>query len=304
MDASVIIVSWNAKKFLLDCLETVYSDLNGLDHEVIVVDNASGDGSAGAVKEFYPKALVIENSSNEGFARANNTGIKKSSGEFILLINSDVKVIPGCIPALLKFLSEHGSAGVVGPMVLNGDLTLQKTSRRFPNLAITLLSALGIERTFLPHNETREAQALSGCFLAVRREALIDVGLLDERFFFYAEDKDWCKRFSDAGWKAFYHPEAKAIHYGGASSAKAPVKFYIEMHRANLQYWEKHHGSLSKAAYLFIMIIHQALRILRGAALYMLRPSSREEAAYKIKRSSACLRWMLCRTIGLNIELA
>lgn len=304
MDASVIIVSWNAKAYLTECLDSIIKELEGNACEIITVDNASTDGSPDEVRARFPQVDLVVNETNQGFARANNTGIRRSSGRYIFLINSDVKVLYGCMASIIRYLDANQDIGILGPKILNKDLSLQKSCRKSPTLLLSLLSALGVDSTHMPQGETREAQVLSGCFLAVRREAMESVGLLDERFFFYAEDTDWCKRFRDAGWKAVYFTGASAIHYGGSSSARAPFKFYVEMQRANLQYWEKHHGPFSKSAYMMIIVLHQLLRVARGAALYALKPSSRDEAAFKIKRSIVCLRWILLQATGLNTELA
>lgn len=301
---SIIIVSWNAKKFLLECLGSIGAqNIEGL--EIIVVDNASSDGSPQAVKELFPQVKVIPCPVNHGFAKANNIGIKESSGKYVCLINSDVLVLDGCLEKMLSYMEIHPQAGLAGPMVLNGDMTLQRSCRKFPTLTNTLLTALGFESVlkdliFFPHDREREVEVISGCFLLARRKAVDKVGLLDERFFFYSEDKDWCKRFYNAGWKAVFLPEARAIHFGGSSSANAPVRFYIEMQKANLQYWRKHHGMISQGVLRTFILIHQIIRILRGALLYALKPNGRTDTAHKIKRSVECLKWLF----GLKMKQA
>jgi hypothetical protein len=127
----------------------------------------------------------------------------------------------------------------------------------------------------------------------VRREALEQVGELDERFFMYAEDLDWCKRFVDAGWETAYLKEAEAVHYGGQSSANTPVRFYVEMQKANLAYYLKHRGRLVAGIYAAIVFAHQLLRVARGSVLVLLHPASRAENTFKVQRSVACLRWLL-----------
>ncbi|MDO8426270.1 MAG: glycosyltransferase family 2 protein [Deltaproteobacteria bacterium] len=295
MDISVVIVSWNAKRFLLECLQSLYSEH---EMEVIVVDNASIDGSPQAVKELFPQAILILNGANAGFAGANNAGIRHSAGRYLCLINSDVTVFRDTLDKMVKYMDEHPSIGILGPMVLNPDLTLQRSCRRFPALSSSFLLALGLGSVFkglgfFPHDGVRAVEAISGCFMMVRRKAVNEVGPMDERFFLYAEDKDWCRRFRDAGWTNVYYPLARALHYGGSSSKNAPVRFYIEMHRANLQYWRKHRGAISLAAFRAVMMLHQFVRVLRGALLYIIMPSQREEAAHKVTRSLACLKWLV-----------
>ncbi len=292
-EVSIIIVSWNAKEYLVGCLMSLYED--ELDRtEIIVVDNGSSDGSPEAVEELFPEVTVIRAGENLGFAKANNVGIMSSKGKYVCLINSDVVVLGGCLDALKRRMDSDESAGLVCPKVLNPDMTLQPTLRRFPSLKGALFSAIGLDNlNYLPHDAVTEAEAVSGCFMLVRRAAINQAGLLDERFFFYAEDKDWCRRLKDSGWKIIYLPEANAIHYGGSSSASAPVRFYIELHKADLKYWQKHHGEARTSVYLAIVMLHQALRLMSAAAIFALMPGRRVGEANKVKRSAACIRWLM-----------
>lgn len=294
MDVSIIIVSWNARGLLLKCLESIPRGLGRLEAEVIVVDNASSDGSAEAVRESFPGVRLLPQKDNLGFAKANNIGIRESAGRYVCLINSDVVVLPGCIERLHLFIEDMPGAAIVAPKVLNPDMTLQASCRRFPSLPGALFTTLGLDRlNYLPHDRTRRVDAVSGCFMLVRREAIDAVGPLDERFFFYAEDKDWCKRFHDAGWGVYYRPEAKAIHYGGQSSSLAPVAFYIEMQKANIKYWRKHRGALARTLYVMIVLLHQSIRLAASAARYALRPKHKKISAHKARRSAACLKWLI-----------
>ncbi|HEY4705913.1 MAG TPA: glycosyltransferase family 2 protein [Thermodesulfobacteriota bacterium] len=293
-DVSIIIVSWNARGLLLKCLESIPRGLGGLKAEVIVVENASSDGSAEAVKKMFPGVRLLPQKENLGFAKANNIGIRESAGRYVCLINSDVVVLPGCIERLFLLLEERPTAAIAAPKVLNPDMTLQASCRRFPSLPGAMLSTLGLDRlNYFPHDRTRRVEAVSGCFMLARREAIDAVGPLDERFFFYAEDKDWCKRFHDARWDVYYHPDAKAIHYGGSSSSLAPVAFYVEMQKANIKYWRKHRGAPARTLYVMIVLLHQSMRLAASGARYALRPKHREHSAHKARRSAACLKWLI-----------
>jgi hypothetical protein len=141
----------------------------------------------------------------------------------------------------------------------------------------------------LDHNSVQQVDVINGCFWVVRRQALSEVGLLDDNFFMYGEDMDWCKRFNAAGWKVVYFPLTEALHYGGASSSNAPVRFYVEMQKANLKYWDKHHGGLTKITYMAIISLHQLLRAIIFTAVYIFVPSKRNASFFKIKRSVAGL---------------
>lgn len=303
--SSIIIVSWNAKQYLMECLKSLQEEHDCL-REIIVVDNASSDGSPEAVKQAFPEVNLIENRANVGFARANNIGMRASTGKYILLINSDVIVLKDCIDRLIKYMDANPSVGMAGPRTLNPDGTLQVSCRHFPSLWNNLCQIFGFNRVFQrsrffsepfmqywAHDETRSVDAIRGCFWIVRREALDQVGLLDERFFFYGEDIDWCKRFHEAGWDVVFYPEAEAIHYGGASSRNAPIEFYMEMQKADLQYWTKHHGHFGRTSYLALIVFRETSRLLLASATYVVCPKQRECVGFKVRRSAACIVWAL-----------
>ena len=306
IDISIIIVSWNAKEFLDECLQSIYKKALSCKLQTIVVDNASTDGAPDLVIEKYPQVNLIRNSENLGFAKANNVGIKKSTGRYVCLINSDAIVLEDCLELMCNYMNEKPKIGVLGPKVLNPDGSLQPTCREFPTFWKNICRAVALDKFFpkskifggyymmnWSHGTVREVDYLSGCFMMVRRSAIDQVGLLDDSFFFYAEDKDWCKRFWRAGWKVVYFPQAKAIHYLYGSSDKNPIKLYIQQTKANLQYYSKHHNRMAKIVFVITVIIHEIIRILGSSALYLIKPSGREVATQKIKRSIACLGWIL-----------
>ena len=213
------------------------------------------------LKEF-PDVKLMRARENFGFARANNLGLKQATGRWLALINSDVIVHHGCLQALEAFLQTHSDVGLVGPKVLGGDGKLQRTCRRFPTLWNTFCRYMaldtllprwplfsGPEMRHRPQDTQAQVEVLSGCFWMARRSAVDEVGGLDERFFFYAEDVDWCKRFRQQGWKVVFMPTASATHFGGGSSARAPLRYSIELLRASLVYWRKHHGRLGQAVF-------------------------------------------------------
>jgi len=273
------------------------------DFEVIVVDNDSSDGSPEAVEQNFPHVKLIRSGSNLGFARANNIGITESSGDFICLVNSDVEVLPGCFNSLIGFMQSRPEVAGVGPKILNADLSIQTSCRKFPSLWNNLCRALALDRVFgkspffsgeqmfyFSHSETIQVQVLSGCFMMLRRSAIEEVGLLDDRFFIYAEDIDWCRRFSDAGKMLMFFPQAKAIHYGGGSSGNAPVRFSLEQIRARFQYWEKYHGEAGIMCFALIVALHHLVRIFGGLSLYLIRPGGRERRRDKIAANWKALK--------------
>jgi GT2 family glycosyltransferase len=303
---SIIIVSWNAKRYLAECLGSIDQRACRYPMEIIVVDNASSDGSAEMIGQEFAHVRLIRNSDNLGFAKASNIGIRASSGRFAALINSDVQVGRNCITQLVEFCDAHPDVAVAGPRIIGADGRLQRSCRGFPGVWNMLCRALALDALFprnawfggylLPHcshDQVAPVDILSGCFWLVRRQAIDAVGPLDEAFFMYGEDMDWCRRFWNAGWRIVYVPEASAVHYGGASSANAPIRFFIEKQRADLQYWRKHHSPLAVGCFLATACLHHALRAVAYAAALLLPSSETEGRRHKLRRSLSCLRWML-----------
>ncbi len=312
MDISIIIVSWNAAKHLKSCLESVREETRrspDLLAETIVIDNASSDGSADIVAAEFPEFRLVRNDRNLGFARANNIGILMSRGKYLYIINSDVVLRPDCLRNLYRYLEAYPEIGIMGPQIINEKGAVQRSCMGFPTAWNTFCRALALDVMFprstlfgghlmpyWPHDTTRKVEVINGCFWAVRRRALENVGLLDETFFMYGEDMDWCKRFRLAGWPAVFYPGARAVHYGGASSALAPVRFYIEKQKANLGYWRKHHGPQGEAAILGLMILHESVRYAAGLVAGLLPGSNK---SFNIERSRATLKWL----IGLGSQM-
>jgi GT2 family glycosyltransferase len=303
MTISVIIVSWNAKSFLLKCLDSIFAQRHPDRMEVIVVDNASTDGSPEAVETAFPTVTVIRNDANYGFARANNIGIAASSGDYLFLINSDVVVEVNCFATMLQYMNENPDVGMLGPRINGSDGNVQRSCMGYPTLWNTFTRALALDIAFpnsrllggqlltWGHDETRTVDVINGCFWLLPRAALDEVGLLDERFLIYGEDVDWCKRFNDCGWEIVFYPRAAAIHYGGASSANAPVRFYVEMQRATYQFWQKHHSRIAATTFLLINILHHAVRIAGEVVAYPVMRQRRTLAALNIERAYASIKW-------------
>jgi GT2 family glycosyltransferase len=301
---SVVIVVWNAQKYVMECLESLQQHCGKVCTEVIVVDNASTDGTPDLVAERFPEFTLIRNSENAGFAQANNIGIKQASGDFICLVNSDVKFTNDCISPMLDYL-RNTQVAMVGPKMLSADGEVRRSTMRFPTVWNNFSRALGLDLIFphsrlfggllmadFDHQRTTPVEVLNGWFLLLRRSAVDRVGLLDPQFFMYGEDVDWCYRFREAGEKIVFFADASAIHYGGASSSNAPLRFYLELYRATLQYWRKHRGWLPQQMYLLNLGLYHSGRVFGFACSYLFLPSRRESTLLKMKRSFACLRWI------------
>jgi GT2 family glycosyltransferase len=302
---SIVIVTWNGKKYALECLDSL-RELGGvIGIEVVVVDNASTDGTPQAIREHYPEVKLIQNEANLGFAKANNIGIAATRGDYVCLVNSDVVVPPGCLEKMVDFMKANPDIGLLGPKMLSPTGGVGQSVNRLPTVWNYLCFALGLH-SLVPnsklfggflmagygYNKTEDVEVLTGWFWMVPRRALEQVGGLDERFFMYGEDLDWCYRFLKAGWRVVFFADAEALHYGAASSGQAPNRFYVEMVRANLQYFQKHYGRLGGLGFLFATGIHELLRITVYGIVYCFDRYRRPAAELKVTRSLSCLRWL------------
>ncbi|MGO8697124.1 MAG: glycosyltransferase family 2 protein [Limisphaerales bacterium] len=301
IDISVVILSWNDKDHLVELLDSLQSTKRSM--EIIVVDNASTDGSPELVEAKYPHVILIKNKENLGFPKGNNMGTRASRGKYVYLLNSDIKVLEGCMDALADFMDQNPKVGFCGPRIFNKDLTHQSSCRRNPTLWNNICSASGLASVFrgskffsgehmfyFKGDRQIDVDVLVGCFWVVRRAAIDEFGLLDEGFFIYAEDVDWCKRCWKAGWRVVFFPGAQAIHYGGASTTKKdPVRFALTQQRSLLRYWKKHHGSLGRFSMACIIFSHLSLRWAAAFVKSLLSSGKREESRVKMQVAGACL---------------
>jgi GT2 family glycosyltransferase len=307
---SVIVVSWNAREYLVQCLDSLTDEACRHPMEIIVVDNASTDDSADWVERHYPHVRLVRNAKNLGFATANNIAISASTGRYICFVNSDAHLLPDCVTALVDFCEEHPNVGMVGPRIKGGDTKLQRSCLGFPTVWNMFCRALALDKvfprskifagyslTYWAQDSLRCVDILLGCFWLVRRQALTEVGLLDEDFFMYGEDLDWCKRFWEHRWQVVFVPSCEAIHYGGASSANSPIRFYIERQRADLLYWRKHHSRLGASSYFIISCLHQSLRAAGYCFAAILKGSGQQYYQHKFKRSVLCLKWLIFHSL-------
>src|SRR3984885_2846971 len=278
MDISVIIVGWNAKHYLELCLQSLADTPPRRSMEVIVVDNASSDGSAEMIESRFPHVKLIRSSENLGFSKGNNLGIRQCQGRYIALVNPDVIVFPGVLDTLADFLDQNPKVGNVGPRVFNPDMTQQSTCRRFPTLWNNFCSATALATTFtksrffagehmfyFPHDRAIAVNVIVGCFSMIRRETFDEVGLLDEDLFMYGDDVDWCRRCWKAGWQVVFFPGARAIHDHGKTTASYPVRFAVAQQKSVLYYWRKHHGFWGELGIRSIMFFRHLSRYVLSA---------------------------------------
>ena len=309
VDVSIILVNWNTRELLYNCINSVYRNTSNSNFEIIVVDNASSDDSVDMLKLEFGDVKVIANTKNRGFSAANNQGMLASKGRYILLLNSDTIVLDNAIDKAVAFADAHKQVAVVGPRVLNPDNTLQLTCFMFPSILNMLLSAsylyklfpksrfFGRERmTWWSRDDVREVDVVTGCFMLVRREAIEAVGMMDERFFMYGEETDWCYRFKQAGWKVMFTPISTIIHLCGQSSQKVKTEMLIRLRLSILQFIDKHYSRLKhKTAWLLIMLFF-AVRIPVWFFASFSRMHSRRKAAVKLQAYTNGIRQMLLKS--------
>jgi len=220
VDLSIIIVSWNVKTLLRECLASIFANQEDLNIEVFVVDNASKDDTCTMVKQEFPQVKLIANKDNLGFPKANNQAIRKASGKYIFVLNPDTIVEPNSLKTMLRFMVNHPKCGALGPRLLNPDRTLQPSCKKFPTLKEQLYTTFFLDvlfPNFWKHDETKEVDQPMGAAILFRKEALDQVGIFDETVFVFYDEVDLCYRVKQAGWKIFFTPEAQITHYGGQS---------------------------------------------------------------------------------------
>jgi GT2 family glycosyltransferase len=254
MALSIVIVNYNTGSLLKDCLQSIYAGANGTPFDIWVVDNHSRDRSVPMVRSLFPRVRVIENPANVGFSRANNLVVSQSRSDYILLLNPDTLILDDAIERMVRFMDAHPQAGIAGCKVLNGDGTLQLACRRsIPTPGVAFYRLTGLSRlfpnsrrmarynmTYQSPEQTHEVDAVSGAFLMIRRQVVEQIGLLDERFFMYGEELDWCLRAKRAGWAVMYNPDAQIVHYKGESTKYNSRKAAVEFYRAMYLFHRKH----------------------------------------------------------------
>jgi GT2 family glycosyltransferase len=249
-DLSIVIVNWNTKEYLLRCLESVFQSAKRNSWEVMVIDNGSQDGSAREAKRLFPVIHLIANEKNLGFAKATNQGLKYSSGEYLLLLNPDTEVRREAIVKLVHFMENNPDVGVAGPQLLNGDGSRQNSIANFPSLATELLNK-SLLRWIFPNRfpgkerdypEPIEVESVIGACLLTRREAIERIGMLDEDYFLFFEETDWCYRMKKAGWKVYHVPQSKIVHFQGKGAETRKREAKVEYYRSRYHFFKKNRG--------------------------------------------------------------
>lgn len=266
VDLSVVIVNWNVCELLRCCLCSLLYPQPEIELELIVIDNGSTDGSVEMVRREFPVVHLIANSDNRGFPAANNQGLAVARGRYVLLLNPDTEVVGDALSTLVAFADAHPDVGIVGPQLLYPDGRVQPSRRRFPTLATAFFESTWLqpyaprrllERYYVsdrPDDIPQDVDWLCGAALMARSEAIAQVGPMDEGFFMYSEELDWCRRFKEAGWRIVYLPAARVIHYEGKSSEQVLPARHVHFQTSKVRYFRKYHGPLvAEALRLFLL---------------------------------------------------
>lgn len=255
-DMSVVVINMNGRKLLDDCLESLRGAAPRHKLEVLVVDNGSSDGSPDMVREKFPEVDLTVNTRNLGFTKANNQGIERSHGRYVLLLNNDTRVLPNAFSEWIDYLDKHPDIGAAGLKLLNADGSLQLSCRRFPSFSQAIFNRYSLLTRLFPnnrfsraylmmdieHGKVQDVDWVSGACLLFRRSVLEEIGALDERFFMYSEDVDYCYRVWQGGWRVTYLPIAEVFHLIGQDTKKLRIKLTYERHRSMYKFYKKHYS--------------------------------------------------------------
>ena len=288
MNCSILVVNWNTRELLARCLCSIEQGAPKDSYEVIVVDNASSDASPQMVQEQFPAVRLVDNEENVGFAAANNQAIHQARGRYLVLLNSDTEVRPGALTALVQFMDAHPRAGAAGARLLNPDGSLQPSchpmltpGREFWRLVF--LDRLWRRATYSMHrwamNIPRQVEVIKGACLLLRREALDEVGLLDESYFMYTEEVDLCYRLHRTGWELWWVPQAEVVHYEAQSTRQAAEDMYVQLYRSKVQFYRKFGGQRRAHRFKRLLRLAYGPRLVAASIGSLLSPRLAEQTS-------------------------
>ncbi|MCL5999309.1 MAG: glycosyltransferase family 2 protein [Chloroflexi bacterium] len=294
MDLSIIIVNWNTRDLLRQCLSSIFADPPGIQYEVWVVDNASSDDSVQMVRRLFPQVQVIENPTNLGFARANNHGLELARARYALLLNSDTIVLPGALQELVRVANLHPEAGIVGCMLLNSDGSLQESWASFPTLWSEVTGRnIRTRRSVGNTTGLYDVDWVGGACLLAQSQAIRQVGLLDESYFMYSEEMDWCYRMRRCGWRVYYSASAKVVHLGGGSASRASASQLIRLYDSKIRFFQTHYGARSAGLLRFGLITVNTAALARRSLTWAIRHSKRVEVRNRLSAQYQLLLWLI-----------
>lgn len=301
MDLSIIIVGWNTKQLLQECLESIYKNTTSISYEIIVVDNASSDGSVEMVRNIFKNVILIENKDNLGFAKANNIAFPFAVGRYVLLLNTDTLVLPNALDLAVDFLNENEDVGGLTPKIFNSDGTVQHPGYiKEPSLGTEIFDAFNVEKLLgIKRPDIRAAEEsifevahACGCSLFIKKEVLDNIGYLDDRMIFSFEDVDICMRIRRSGWRILYFPASHIIHFGGASRSKHNNRAVNAMLQSKYVFYNKYHGQVYVLAITLCILLSTLIKLLINTAL-LIQFSKKKERLTSLKVYWSILLWHL-----------
>ncbi len=313
MDLSICIVNWNTKELLRQCLKSIYKKTVGIDFDIIVVDNASQDGSVEMLREEFPQCTAIGSNDNLGFSKANNLAIKKTKGKYILFLNPDTELKTNALAGMVMFLEKNSEYGAVGCKLLNRDESIQFTcARKFPSPFKHLCFLLMIDRIFpgfrlfsttemgyWDHLDSREVDCLSGACILTRKNLLDQIGGFDENFFMYGEDVELCYRIKKNGWRISYLAEEEIFHFSGASSSQRKETSFSSVMQleSNYKFMARNYGEGKAFQFRISTFIGSLFRMI---FIFIILPiisiyekNQKEKLTYSLKKYSNIFLWSI-----------
>ncbi len=299
MDISFVIVNWNTKNLLLDCLTSVYKTAKNISMEIWVVDNASNDGSVEAVKRFYPDVKIIQNTKNLGFAAANNRAFKRMNGRYAVLLNTDTVLTKGAVESIYDFMENNPDAGMACGQLLNSDGSKQNSIANFPGLMHLLLNETLLRILFPVRYPSKrkeykspiEVDSCIGACIMVRKKTMNHAGFLDEDYFFFFEETDWARRIKQSGWKIYFIPTARIIHFQGQSvghNIRSRILYYTSRY-TYFKKWHPRHYPLIRGIIFIRLLINAVLNLLGVSGTFGLQRDVKKRLALYLQ----LIRWHL-----------
>ena len=294
LDVTVSIVNTNNRDLLRGCLRTITRSVQRFSHEVIVVDNASDDGSFEMLGAEFPHVKVIRNDVRGGYGYSHNRAIAESRGRYVLILNEDMEMLTDAIDCMIRTADETKNLGAMGCKILNADLTLQHSCFKFPTLTQEAFEAVLPYTVIAPkapirskmywwdHDSARDVDIVLGCCILVPREVIETVGAFDPSFFVYSEEHDLCRRIRNSGRRVVYVPEARMIHFGGQTSKHMSLKMALVQVNSRIRYFYKHHGRVATGAFRSIVVIGAALRLTGWSLIYAMQSKRKAVARARL----------------------
>ena len=301
MDLSVIIVNWNTRQLVLESLQSLYGAIGDFSMEVFVVDNGSSDGSVEAIRPAFPRVILVENRKNIGFAKANNGALRRARGKYFLFLNTDVILQGDAVAALLEFMEKTPQAGIVGAQLLNPDGTKQNSFDNFPTLLSEGLNK-SLLRMFFPNRFPSKRLSLSspiavesviGACMMVRKDAVDEVGPMDEDYFLFMEETDWCYRVRERGWRVYLVPQAQAVHLQGGTADRVKVQAKLEYYRSRYSFFKKHRGTLQAGVLRGILLLKLSMSLPMHSLLCVFTFFQDRKARQKLANTWKLFAWHL-----------